>query len=122
MLERPDEQLPGEDAHDDRRQSVEHVGQKRTTSRASPSRCSARYSPAPMPTGSPIARRDAARASSVPTIALAIPPPVSPAGSGICVKNASSMDDAPCLEQMPHDEHQRQRRENAATYVRPSIT
>jgi hypothetical protein len=48
---------------------------------------SARYSPAPMPIGSPIADAIVIR-MRVPTIALAMPPLPSPAGAGILVKKS----------------------------------
>ena len=57
---------------------------------------SARYRPAPMPIGSPIAAAMPMRIS-VPTIALAIPPPGSPTGFGISVKKSSEMALAPSL-------------------------
>ena len=69
----------------------------RTTVASRLPRYSARYSPAPMPTGRPMTHA-IPTSTSVPTIALAMPPPVSPGGLGMLVKNDSCIDERPlCL-------------------------
>ncbi len=55
---------------------------------------SARYTPAITPTGTANAEATPMRIS-VPTIALAIPPPVSPTGFGIFVKKSQLSDENP---------------------------
>ena len=56
--------------------------------------------PAPMPTGRPM-RHAVPTISSVPTIAWATPPPVSPAGAGILVKKSSERLPAPLSTRSP---------------------
>ena len=51
--------------------------------------------PDKIPTGNPITLPIAIRIP-VPTSAFAIPPPASPAGFGICVKNAQLIELTPC--------------------------
>ena len=84
-------------------------------------RFSARYSPAPMPIGRP--KPDAARIrTSVPTIALAMPPPSSPGGLGICVKNATLSDDAPTRTRCPRMKISGSVAATAARNVTPTMT
>ena len=69
---------------------------KRTTEEKREWGYSARWIPQMQPMGT--ARNDAmAISTTVPKIALAMPPPTSPTGLGICVKNAQFSDPAPCL-------------------------
>src|SRR5207247_6891171 len=72
----------------------------RTKKPSRPPPYSARYIPAPTPIGTPI---NAARPTitAVPAIAFATPPPDWPAGTGVLVKNARSMDDAPFATRLP---------------------
>jgi hypothetical protein len=66
----------------------------RTRNPSRPEPYSARNRPAPTPIGRPI-NAAIPTMMPVPTIALATPPPVSPAGTGFFVKNAQSIEDAP---------------------------
>src|SRR5258708_35911297 len=70
---------------------------KRAALARRPPGCAARYNPEPIPIGTPI-RLARPISSSVPTIALTIPPPFSPTGAGIWVKNARLRLEAPLAE------------------------
>ena len=72
--------------------------------------CSARYRPAPMPTGSPISDAIPTRIS-VPTMAFAIPPPASPTGRGMWVKKPSESAPRAFLDQVGEDHDERHHRE-----------
>ena len=105
VLERAHEQLPGEDAEHDRRKSV----RARRTESARRSRAWSRAarrgtSPAPIPIGSPMTDAISTSMIPVPTIAFAIPPPVSPVGAGIFVKKFQFTDAAPCFSEVPENE------------------
>src|SRR6202451_988026 len=82
---------------------------------------SARYTPVSNPTGRPI---KAANISSfrLPTMALAIPPPVSPTGLGSCVKKFQLSDVPPFQIRYPRIKNRIETTPSAAIPVRLSIT
>src|SRR5215471_3044435 len=65
---------------------------------------SARYTPAPIPMGTPT-RLAIARIKAVPAIALAIPPPTSPTGLGVWVRKAQLMEPTPLYNRYPKMAH-----------------
>src|SRR5881394_1263281 len=91
---------------------------KRTSQPSRPEPYSARYIPAPTPSGTPMI---AARPTTmpVPTMALATPPPLWPAGTGLFVKNAQSRDDAPLMMRLPRIRNSASTAVNDSTMTRP---
>src|ERR1700732_3971954 len=81
---------------------------------------SARYTPASKPTGKPISAANISN-FKLPTIALAIPPPVSPTGLGSCVKKFQFNDLPPFQIKYPRIKNKIETTPSAATPVRLSI-
>src|SRR5579864_7535119 len=82
---------------------------------------SARYTPAIRPTGKPITAASS-KSFKLPTMALAIPPPVSPTGFGSCVKRFQFREAPPCQIKYPRIRNNTETTDKAATPVRVSIT
>ena len=93
---------------------------KRTVVASIVARFSAKYSPAPTPTGKPTALAMAMRIN-VPTIAFAMPPPASPGGRCICVKNAKFTEDAPSRMRWMTIRSKGRIAIEAATYIKPTM-
>ena len=79
----------GEDAEHDRRHAVEDVGQEARIQRQPPVARLGQVQPAEQCRAAARWHAPGPRGSSVPTIALAMPPPISPTGFGRCVKKST---------------------------------
>src|SRR5450756_351256 len=77
--------------------------------------------PAPTPTGTPITEASPSRIS-VPTIALPMPPPVSPTGLGRLVKNSGFSAEPPWINTYPKTLNKKPRATSVLSMASPSMT
>ena len=115
MFLRQHHQGVGDDAHDDRRHAIQHVGgEADQVAEASCGRIPRDRCPRRCPAELPI-KLAISRMKTDPTMAFAMPPPTSPGGFGVCVRKAQLIEPMPLIDQVAEDRDQRHQHQDHGT-------